>query len=209
MFYFGYLYTINAINMPAAEAYSSIALSLFFPAIVFSYLYYRGNNTKAIIQQLGLSRDKISLKIIAIGVLLFVVILLFEAGLAAFSYATNIQLPTNVQQLLTGTPFYFLVFTFLIAPIDEEILFRGFLVPRLGGIFKSAWAGIIVSAIIFAILHLSYLSVSEFAAAFLFGLLAGYAFYKTKSLYPSILAHMFVNFLTIASLITLGMLIHP
>lgn len=186
-----------------------MALSLFFPALVFSYLYYRGNNTSSIIAQLGLSKDRMSFKVIGIGLLLFFAVILFEAALAAFSYATSIQLPTNVQQLLSGTPLYFLVFTFLIAPFDEEVLFRGFLVPRIGGIFKSAWSGIIVSAAIFGVLHLTYLSVSEFVAAFFFGLIAGYAFTKTKSLYPSILAHMLVNFVTIASLIAVGMMLHP
>ncbi|MGC8730310.1 MAG: CPBP family intramembrane glutamic endopeptidase [Candidatus Micrarchaeia archaeon] len=89
-------------------------------------------------------------------------------------------------------PVYFLIFSFIIAPFTEEILFRGFLVPRLG---------IILSAIIFAVPHfISYLSISEFVAAFLFGLAAGYAYKKTGSLYVSILAHMLVNFLAILSI---------
>lgn len=194
-----YLYYVGIITMPIGEALSSAALSLFFPFLVFSYMLARGKNLRMITQELGLTKDKLTLKNLLIGVVLFMAILAFTAALSLFSAATNIQLPTNVSALLSGTPLWFLVFTFLIAPINEEILFRGFLVPRLG---------IILSAIIFAVLHLSYLSISEFLAAFIFGLLAGYVFKKRRSLYSTILAHALVNFLTIISLLYVGMYIH-
>lgn len=181
--------------MPILESYSSIALSLFFPSIVFSYLLYKGNTIGKIISQLGLSKDKVTVKFILLGIAIFIAVMIFGLALAAFSQVTGIQLPTNVQDALAGTPVYFLIFTFLIAPINEEIFFRGFMVPRIG---------IVASAIIFAFLHLSYLSISEFVAALFFGLLAGYVFKKTKSLYPSIVAHAIVNFVTVATLFSLG-----
>ncbi len=194
------LYNLNLISQPSFETYSSIAFSFFLSSIVVSYLLFRGNTIKQSVSKLGLSRDKLTFKMISIGISIFFGIVLFSLVLSAFSTATNIQLPTNVQQVLGGTPVYFLVFTFLVAPINEEIFFRGLLVPRIG---------IIASAIVFALPHLiSYASVSELAAALFFGLLAGYVFKKTKSLYPSIVAHMIVNFITITSFISLGMLIH-
>ena len=83
----------------------------------------------------------------------------------------------------------FLLFSFLVAPINEEILFRGFMVPRIG---------ILASAVLFSVPHLlSYSSVSELIAAFIFGIAAGYAFKKTGSLYPSIIAHALVNLISI------------
>jgi hypothetical protein len=193
------LYNSTAISAPLLEAYSSIALSLFLPSVVFSYLLYRGKTISQIIVELGLSKDKFTFKMIGIGLVLFFAIILFTILLSLFSVATNIPLPTNVQSVLAGTPLYFLIFTFLVAPINEEIFFRGFLVPRLG---------IVASGVIFAILHLSYLSISEFAAALFFGLSAGYTYKKTKSLYASIIAHMLVNFITITSIISLGMFLH-
>jgi uncharacterized protein len=193
-------YSIGIISSTTFEAYSSILLELFFPAIVFSYMFGRGKGLGQIISELGLSKQGATLKAILIGILLFGAILLLSVLISVFSTVTNIPLPTNVQQVLAGTPLYFLLFAALVAPICEEILFRGFLVPRIG---------IILSAIIFAVLHLSYLSISEFAAALIFGLLAGYVFKRTKSLYPSIIAHILVNLLAVSSLIYLGgMFIH-
>jgi membrane protease YdiL (CAAX protease family) len=145
---------------------------------------------------------------LGIGLILFIAIVILGLVISVISTITNVPLPTNVQSILGGTPLYFLIFTAVIAPINEEIFFRGFLVSKLGKMFGMA-SGILLAGLIFAVLHLSYLSVSEFVAALVFGLIAGYAFVKTKSLYPSIVGHMLVNLVTITSLIYVGMLIHP
>ena len=185
------LYAQGRITASVLSADSSIDLSLFFPLIVFSYLLSKGHKLQEIVKGLGLTRDRISLRAVLVGILLFGLIELTGILISLFSVATGIPLPTNVAYLLSGMPLYFLVFSFLIAPIDEEVLFRGFLVPRIG---------IVLSALLFAISHLAYLSVSEFAAAFVFGLLAGYFFKRYKSLYSTMLAHALVNFLTIAAI---------
>ncbi len=207
IFLAGVLYARNYIGMDELTAISSIALSFFFSAIVFSWMLSRGSTPGQIVSYLGLTKDKITLKALGIGILLFIMITILGLALSLVTSLTNVQLPTNVQNILGGAPIYFLLFTAFIAPINEEILFRGFLVSKTGKLFGTA-AGIIVSAAIFAVLHLTYLSIAEFAAAFIFGLLAGYAFVKTKSLYPSIVGHILVNLVTVTSLIYVGMFIH-
>ena len=193
IFFFPYLYAEGVIGINAANADSSIGLSFFFPLVVFAYLMAKGKNLKQIIIDLGLSRRAMNRKALAYGITIFLAILLLELGLGAFQAATHISLPTNVRQLLSGLPAYFFAFAVIVAPIDEEILFRGFLVPRIG---------IILSALIFGILHfLSYASISEFIAAFVFGLIAGYAFKRTRSLYSTIIPHMLVNLLGILALL--------
>ncbi|HIH50407.1 MAG: type II CAAX endopeptidase family protein [Candidatus Micrarchaeaceae archaeon] len=204
----GALYSKGYIGMPGFTAMGSIALSLFFTSIVFSWMIFTGSTPGMIVRYLGLTRDKISVKVICIGIALFVAIVILGMVVNSISNATGVPLPTNVQNVFAGAPLYFLIFTAIIAPINEEILFRGFLVSKLGKMFGIA-SGIIVSALIFAVLHLSYLSIAEFVAAFTFGIIAGYAFVKTKSLYPSIVGHILVNAVTITSLIYVGMLIHP
>ncbi|MEM3227463.1 MAG: type II CAAX endopeptidase family protein [Candidatus Micrarchaeaceae archaeon] len=185
---FGWLYSHNVITSISFEANSTIALSLLFPMLVFSYLLHKGLGFGSIVESLHLNSSAFTIKAIAAGVALFAAIFLLEVGFSAFQTVTHIPIPTNVLALLQGMPFYLLVFSVVIAPIDEEILFRGFLVPRVG---------IILSALIFSLFHISYLSVSEFVAAFIFGLLAGYVFKKTKSLYATIIGHGLVNLLTI------------
>ncbi|MCL5679838.1 MAG: CPBP family intramembrane metalloprotease [Candidatus Marsarchaeota archaeon] len=193
IFFAPYLYTMGIISLNTANADSSIGLSLFFPLVVFSYLMAKGKNLKQIIVDLGLSRSAMNWRALGYGIIVFLAIVLLEFGIGAFETVTHIPLPTNVKALLGGLPAYFFAFAVIVAPIDEEILFRGFLVPRIG---------IILSALIFGILHfLSYASVSEFIAAFVFGLIAGYVFKRTKSLYATIIPHVLVNVLGILALL--------
>jgi hypothetical protein len=191
---YGYYYTetTNVSQQSNFLAYSSVAQSFIFPSIVFMYLLLRGRRLGWIIGNLRLSREALNMRNLLVGLGLFFVIVFMEIGVSVFSEVTGIPLPTNVMQVLGGLPIWFLVFSFLIDPINEEILFRGFLVPRIG---------IIASAVIFAAGHLGYGSLSEVVAALVFGLLAGYALKRTNSLYTSVFAHMLVNFLTIITLI--------
>lgn len=187
-FALGDLYGSGAMPLTSFEANSTIALSLLFPSVVFTYLLTRGRTLGEIVSGLGLNPSGLSLKAAAIGLALFLAIFLLQLAFSVFQVVTHIPLPTNVSMVLSGMPIYLLVFAAAVAPIDEEILFRGFLVPRIG---------IIPSALIFAAFHISYISISEFTAAFLFGLIAGYAFKKTRSLYTTIIGHALVNIVTI------------
>jgi len=183
-----WLYSIHYISLITLEADSTIALSLLFPMVVFSYLLYKKFGLREAVESLHFNLKALTLRAILVGVVLFAAIFLLEVALSAFQTITHIPLPTNVQSLLEGMPAYLLVFSVVVAPIDEELLFRGFLVPRIG---------IVWSALIFSLFHISYYSIAEFIAAFIFGLLAGYAFKRTKSLYTTIIGHALVNMLTI------------
>jgi len=186
------LYSSGNVTQQFAEANLSITTSLFFPSIVLSYLLYRKKTIGQIIGELGLSRNGLTIRNLAIGVLIFLTILALAVVFGLVSKETGIQLPTNVDMLLSGMPLYFLVFASIVAPFNEEILFRGFLVGRIG---------VILSALVFAAPHyVGYSSVSEFAAALVFGLIAGVVFKRTRSLYPSILAHVLINVLAVVSI---------
>ncbi len=176
------LYAFYIINKANMLAISSIALSLAFPFMAFSYLLAKGHTLKEAEKELGLEKRKITIRYITIGIALFLLFFFGEIIASIISSAINITINTNVQAVTKGLPLYFFAFAIILAPIDEEILFRGLLCPRIG---------IIASALIFSILHyLSYFSMAELVAAFIFGVAAGYIFMKTSSLYPSIIGHM-------------------
>lgn len=168
---------------------STIAGSLSFPISVFIYLLLRGMGFSRIVKTLGLGKRMFNRRALLNGIKLFFAILILEIAASLITIATGIQLPTNVQMLLEGMPIYFLLFSIFIAPINEEIFFRGFLVPRLG---------IVMSSLVFASFHIGYGSITEFVAAVIFGLLAGYVYKKNGSLYATIFAHIAVNALTIS-----------
>lgn len=97
------------------------------------------------------------------------------------------RLPVLLSELFTAA---------VVAPVCEEILFRGFLFnglrARLG-----TWGAAIVSSLIFGGLH--YYSWFGIATIALFGMLACWVFVRTGSLWPGILLHALSNFV-----ITLG-----
>ena len=176
---------------------SSAAVSLSFSATAIIYLTMIEKSKKSIAARLGLSLSGITLRNILLGVFVFVIILLLEVATGIISTITNIPISTNVQLLFAGAPMWFYVFAAVLAPLNEEMLFRGLMVPRVG---------ILISAVLFAVPHVTYDSTFavEVIAALIFGIIAGYVYKKTSSLYPSLIAHMLVNMLTIAG--TLAML---
>ncbi|MGD6968283.1 CPBP family intramembrane glutamic endopeptidase [Rossellomorea vietnamensis] len=95
-------------------------------------------------------------------------------------YLTN----PRIEAFSLGSTLY----TTLLTPIWEEILFRGVLLTILLKKLKPIWA-ISITAILFAFIH--------FSATWLFILLGGflltYTVYKTKSLIPAIAAHSLWN----------------
>jgi membrane protease YdiL (CAAX protease family)/tetratricopeptide (TPR) repeat protein len=77
----------------------------------------------------------------------------------------------------------------VIAPITEEILFRGLLFSALSKWMKPIWV-IVVSAAIFGAVHMDAV---YFLILFLLGVLLGWARHTSKSIWFSIAIHMFQN----------------
>lgn len=78
----------------------------------------------------------------------------------------------------------------ILAPIFEELLFRGFIQHGLGGYEKrSGW---ILAGLLFGLLHLGN-HISNAIAAVFIGLLLSYLAYATGSIVPTIIVHGVVN----------------
>lgn len=82
-----------------------------------------------------------------------------------------------------------------IAPIAEELLFRGILLPALARWLRSPAAGLVVSAVLFGLIHFSVMKTVP--ALIVFGLVLGATYLKRRSLVTSILVHSMFNAKTI------------
>jgi membrane protease YdiL (CAAX protease family) len=188
----------GSLNANAAGIYFTVCFSLLLSFLVVSYLLHKGKKPRRIIKELGLSRKALNARTVGYGLLLFMIYLAILFGIAVVSQATGMQISSNVQETIGGYPFWALIFLSIIAPLNEEIAFRGFLVPRIG---------VVLSGLLFAILHFGYGSVSEIVVALWFGLAGGYVFKRTRSLYPSLITHIAVNSLTTVTIFTLMALV--
>ncbi len=86
------------------------------------------------------------------------------------------------------------------APIFEEIMFRGFLLPSLTR-YVPVWSAIIISALIFAIAHLSLSEVLPLATL---GIVLGVVYTRSRNLLAPMLLHSLWNSGTLISLFVLG-----
>lgn len=80
----------------------------------------------------------------------------------------------------------------LLAPLAEELVFRGAILRKLLGVFgeKWHWAAIVISALIFGIVHMN---IPQFVHATLIGLLLGWMYYRTHSILPGVMFHWINN----------------
>ena len=105
--------------------------------------------------------------------------------------------------LTTTNPWALLLFSItamVLAPLFEETLFRGVLLPVLGQRYGGVW-GVVISALVFGIAHLS---LGELPALFVLGLGLGWLRLQSGRLGPSVLMHGLWNGLTFANLLLLA-----
>ena len=89
----------------------------------------------------------------------------------------------------------FLVVIVLTSPLQavaEEIFFRGYLMQALGSLVAKPWFGVVVSAVVFALLHGTQ-NLPLFVDRLVFGLLAGWLVWRTGGLEAGIAAHVINN----------------
>ena len=106
----------------------------------------------------------------------------------------GIEMDENTQQIFTSLmkePWGY-VAVGILAPLAEEVVFRGAILRTLLGIMskKNHWVAIFISAAVFGLAHFNE---AQFINALLMGLLLGWMYYRTGSLVPGILLHWVNN----------------
>jgi membrane protease YdiL (CAAX protease family) len=105
----------------------------------------------------------------------------------------------RITEAFLGTRTFqgFLFNTFMIAilpAVSEEILFRGALARLMKEWTRSIHWAVILSAVIFAAIHLQFYG---FLPRFILGVVLGYLYFLTGSLWVPIFAHFINNFLSV------------
>ena len=86
------------------------------------------------------------------------------------------------------------------APLFEELVFRGFLLPSLTR-YLPVWSSIVISSFVFSIAHLSLSEVLPLTAL---GMILGFVYTKSRNLLAPMLLHSLWNSGTLLSLFVLG-----
>lgn len=78
----------------------------------------------------------------------------------------------------------------LLAPLVEEMVFRGAILRSLLQWKPNPWVGIAISALLFAVVHMNP---AQMPHAFLIGLLLGWMYWRTDSIVPGVVYHWVNN----------------
>ena len=78
----------------------------------------------------------------------------------------------------------------LLAPLAEEMVFRGAILRALLRWTSRPWVAIAISAVFFAVAHMNP---AQLPHAFLIGLLLGWMYYRTDSIVPGVVYHWINN----------------
>ena len=175
-------------------------IMFFLPAIVFSVIVSRSPG-----RHLGL-KTKFNWVLAGLAILMVFVAFYLSGALAeltnqiplspkaeAFfrklekSYMDQVMIIANMKSV--GDYLFTLIVIGFAPAIFEEILFRGAMQQLLIKWSRNAWVGIIITSLIFSVVHFSYYG---FLSRFALGIMLGFMFHYSKSLWLPIIAH-FVN----------------
>ncbi|MDJ0270807.1 MAG: CPBP family intramembrane metalloprotease [Aigarchaeota archaeon] len=78
-----------------------------------------------------------------------------------------------------------------IAPITEEVMWRGYALGRLPKVYNYHWRAIFITALSWALFHGP--NIHLIAITFAAGIIAGYVYLRNHRLIQVIMAHLFIN----------------
>ena len=120
---------------------------------------------------------------------IFLLTVLVSISYHAFFSVVSGASAQHLEKTSNGLSLSFIVNVTVLAPIHEELLFRGLLQ---GAVFDNSWLGLVLTSSLFSFMHEPY-DVPSFFYSLLGGLLLGFAYKKSQNLWVSTLVHMFYN----------------
>lgn len=93
--------------------------------------------------------------------------------------------------------YWLIVFTCFTAGAVEEFLMRGYLQPRIEKIYNSPVSGVIVSSVLFGILHSTYGTISQVVVPFFIGVVFALFYKKYSNIKILIICHFMIDFISL------------
>lgn len=167
--------------------------------LVFLYNYYIEKNSFLLWKE-----KKHSLLFYAIAIFGLYLICLFGGGIISviLNKLTQETLSNKLIKLtaLFKNNYLLIVTVCLTAGVVEELLMRGYIQPRLEKIYNNATVGIVGSALLFGILHLTYGTLAQVIVPFFIGLVFALFYKKYSNLKILIICHFMYDFISLMAM---------
>jgi membrane protease YdiL (CAAX protease family) len=92
---------------------------------------------------------------------------------------------------------FLILFTSITAGVTEELIFRGYLIPRLEILLKNTPAAILLSSILFGLIHYSYGTIIQIIGPIFIGLVFALHYKKYKNIKILIMCHFLWDLLVL------------
>lgn len=199
LYYFGYQLGFSAVAMGISHFIASMdmatmtSLAMVASTLVMTWhLLHYG--------YVRIAYDKyreVSLTVLGVSV-----VLIFAAMYVLNLFIEQAGIPNTMEDTfiaMSRNPFGILSIA-LLAPILEELLFRGAIQGQLQRDGMRPWTAILISSLIFGVVHMNP---AQIPFAFLLGMMFGWLYYRTGSLLPGVVGHVLNN-----SIATVNMLLY-
>jgi hypothetical protein len=113
-----------------------------------------------------------------------------------FGWHENNEILKRIALMMKDRPL-FLVFTALTAGVTEEVIFRGYMLTRLSLLFKNRYVlPVIISSLLFSVLHHGYKSLREYIFTFLIGVVFCVYYQKYRNIKVLIVVHFLIDMIS-------------
>ncbi|MGC4039503.1 MAG: type II CAAX endopeptidase family protein [Flavobacterium sp.] len=106
----------------------------------------------------------------------------------------------EMKSMLKGSK-SFVLFVVFTAGITEEILFRGYIQPRLDALLKSPVLGILINSLLFALLHHGYGTLVNIIGPLFIGLIFSVYYWKFRNIKVLITCHILIDLIALSALL--------
>jgi membrane protease YdiL (CAAX protease family) len=94
---------------------------------------------------------------------------------------------------------FLILFTSITAGVTEELIFRGYLIPRLEILLKNTFAAILLSSILFGLIHYSYGTLLQIIGPVFIGIIFALHYQKYKNIKILIMCHFLWDLVVLLS----------
>lgn len=184
---------LGSLYLPATTGYFLVSRLLFWAAL--GLMFFCCIKTEH--QPLLLWPEEIqSLKKASISILLILLLTVVgSAALRMIAHVLHWKTESAVISRLIGYSVPLKLFIVVTAAYTEEMLFRGYLMPRLQLFLKGNWVPVILSSLIFGLAHFRYGTFVNVAGPVFIGLVFAAYYQKYKNIKVLIICHFIIDFI--------------
>lgn len=129
-------------------------------------------------------------------ILIFIASAVASLPYRVFHIKDDFRVINQLYAVLRAHPVLGFVMAFT-AGVTEELAFRGYVMPRLAMLLKGKFWPVLISALLFAALHLSYHNITELVFTTLFGLVVGWFYLQFRNLGVLVVCHFIYDLIII------------